>query len=152
MLDMIFFVMTSVFGLGSLAMMINAKNTMHAAIYLALFFSSTSILFALMGASLLGIVQFLVFVGGIIVMVVIAIMLGGSTLEKEKNDFKMFLLAIVFLAAALPYVPAGGETASFGLAEVSQAFSQYGFLATISGLILFSSLVAAIYLLRRDAE
>ena len=152
MLDMIFFAMASVLGLGSLAMMINAKNTMHAAIYLALFFSSTSILFALMGAPLLGIIQFLVFVGGIIVMVVIAIMLGGSTLENEKNDFKMFLLAVVFLIAALPYIPAGGQTISFGLADISSAFSQYGFLATISGLILFSSLVAAIYLLRRDAE
>lgn len=151
MLDVVFFAMASIFGLCSLAMMINAKNTMHAAIYLALFFSSTSILFALMGASLLGIVQFLVFVGGIIVMVVIAIMLGGSTLEKEKNDFKMFILAALFLVASIPYIPAGGETVSFSLAEVSEAFSQYGFLASIAGLTLFSSLVAAIYLLRRDA-
>lgn len=150
MIDIAAFFFVALFGLSSLVMMLRAKNIMHSAIYLALFFTSTSLIFALMGAVLLGIIQFLVFVGGIVVLVVVAIMLGGGELNEKGWDIKKLLLCALFLIGILPYLPTGNAIQSFTFEQLSQAFAQYGLLAVISGLILFSSLVAAIYLLRRD--
>jgi len=139
-----------------LMMMIHARDIMHSAIFLGLFFTCTSFMFGLMGASLLGIIQFLVFVGGIVVLIIIAVMLGGSKVENDPINFKALVFSGLFFLGIMIYIKdhiisnvgLSATVKTFTLLEISTAFSQFGSLAVISAMLLLSSLVAAIYLLK----
>jgi len=154
------FVLISIFSVFTLMMMIHAHDIMHSAIFLGLFFTATSFMFGLMGASLLGIIQFLVFVGGIVVLIIIAVMLGGGEVKNEPVNKKALVFSLLFFLGLMTYINdhimsninLSSAVKSFTLVEISTAFSQYGFLTIISAMMLLSSLIAAIYLLKGAGE
>lgn len=61
---------------------ISDKNLTHSAIYLMLFMFMLAALFIFLGASIIGAVELLVFVGAVITLLIFTIMLtGGKELE-----------------------------------------------------------------------
>ncbi len=61
---------------------VSAKNITHSAVYLMLFMFLLSALFIFLGASLVGAIELLVFIGAVVTLIIFTIMLtGGKELE-----------------------------------------------------------------------
>ena len=72
--------------IGSILWMLWARNIVHSVISLTVFFVAVAILFAQLGAHILAIGQILIFVGGIVVLMLLAIGAAGfEDLDKERR-------------------------------------------------------------------
>ena len=86
-------------------LVVSMKNIMHCALFLALFLLSVAGIFFYLDADFLGIVQILVYVGGIIVLILFAVMLTSrvsSALLEQTNEQKgLAITACLLLSAAI---------------------------------------------------
>src|SRR3989344_9515716 len=74
---------TSIIAIGSVLWMLWARNIVHSVIALTVFFVAIAILFAQLGAQILAIGQILIFVGGIVVLMLLAI--GAAGFEESQD-------------------------------------------------------------------
>ena len=155
----------SIIAIGSVLWMLWARNIVHSVIALTVFFVAVAILFAQLGAHILAIGQILIFVGGIVVLMLLAIGAAGfEDMDKERRKigrlgeyvvrpgyammiggFFIFLILPFALTAFLPII------GNYDAKEIAKMlFNEYGILVALGGLIIFTSLVSAVYFLKRD--
>ncbi len=79
------------------------RNLMHACIYLLMSLIGTAGLYFTLGADFLGATQLVVYVGGVVILMLFAVMLTGGGLENKKDR----------LANLLSYVPPMGGMKSY---------------------------------------
>ena len=159
--QIIFYPMAAIIVLFSLLVVIH-KSPIRSALFLlgTLFFMAC--IFALLSAHFVAVIQVLVYAGGIIVLILFAIML--LNLQKEKGEFEhislgklislalggllFFILAIVFLTV----YPENnnGLPANFGtIKEVGRLMiTDYVFAFEAISLLVIASLVGAVVLVR----
>lgn len=99
--------MFAVVAIASALLVVSAKSVMHSALFLAVFLLSVAAMFFIFDADFLGIVQILLYVGGVIVLILFAVMLTArvsSHLIQQTNEQKFTaLIACIFLFGLLSY-------------------------------------------------
>ncbi|OGG44485.1 hypothetical protein A2841_00190 [Candidatus Kaiserbacteria bacterium RIFCSPHIGHO2_01_FULL_48_10] len=155
-MEVILFWVTSVIAIGSVLWMLWARRIVDSVLALTTFFVAIAILFGMLGAQFLAIGQILIFVGGIVVLMLLAIGAAGFEEVRKKYQIRagyamvtggfLFFLVMPFLTMTL--LPAADAHDVKKVAEIF--FNQYGILVVLAGLIIFTSLVSAIYFLKKD--
>ena len=167
--DLILFVIVGIMVLLSAFLMLEAKNLAHSIIFLALAFAGVAIMYILMSAEFLAMIQMTVYTGGVIVLFLFALMLTRSeefNLRGELHSGISALIALlvvsVFVLIVLPIfdlfvsqVNPFDEISNFpnGIAWVGFALFNYyqvGFI--ILGLIVVAALVGAIYIVKNEPD
>lgn len=88
MFESAFFWMAAFFTLAGAVLTAFSKNLMHACIYLLLCLIGVAGLFVTLSADLLAAIQLVVYVGGVVILMLFAVMLtGGSSMQEVKNKF-----------------------------------------------------------------
>ena len=79
----LWFFMLSIVTLGSAIGVVSARNLVHAAMLLALSFVAIAGIFILLNAEFLAVIQVLVYVGGVVTLIIFAIMLSESITGRK---------------------------------------------------------------------
>lgn len=171
-LDLIFFILIGIVVLVSAVLMLESKNLTHAIIFLALSFAGVAIMFLLLSAEFIAMIQMTVYTGGVIVLFLFALMLTRSeefNLRGEINSGTSAIVALlvitVFVLIVIPitdlYVSninpfneieaASANGFPHGIAWVGFSLFNYyqvGFI--ILGLIVVAALVGTIYVVKNE--
>jgi NADH-quinone oxidoreductase subunit J len=146
---------------GSSLGVVLARNLLHAVLWLAAALVSTAGVFLLLHAEFLAAVQVLLYAGGVVTIVVFAIMLTerlvGRTLRQANRGLASGALVAlaVFLAVAVAILraPAAapgadpGDTAALGRALLTTWVLPF----EVLGALFVAALIGALYLAREDA-
>ena len=144
---------------------ISRRHAVHAVVYLIISFFSTGLLFYLLGAPLLAILEVIIYAGAIMVLFLFIIMMiqlrpsvrpWGATLKQWLPAILLggiaFSLAVVMViadpATRIHLMPAMAGPAEFG----RFLFQQYWFPVEIASLLLLIALVGALYLGRSEKK
>lgn len=147
----------------SSVLVVTLKNIMHCALFLALALLSTAGLFLLMNADFIAAVQVLVYAGGIMVLIVFAILLTQritGKLQPQTNEQKA--IAFIFSIAVLSIAGLTISVAQFS--EVSKGVSADGTVALlgksllnryvlpfeIASIVILAVIVSAIVIARKE--
>ncbi len=169
----VFFYVFAVLAVASGAMVIMAKNPVHAVLFLILAFFNAAGLFVLLGAEFLAMLLVIVYVGAVSVLFLFVVMMLDVDFAELKAGFIKnaplgLLIAGVVLAElimvlgfrlvqptalAKPAVPisiASGVDNTTALGRV--IYTQYAYYFEAAGLILFVAMIGAIVLTLRHKE
>jgi NADH-quinone oxidoreductase subunit J len=158
-LDIAFWIL-AVIGVAAAMMVVTLRNVFRAALSLILCFLTVAGLYFTLSADFLGAIQVLVYVGGISVLIILAIMLTREVQRGSlSNKLKVpaFLVAIIFLGLVIftlvntPWqlsAEAALEPTTTGIA--SQLLAEGGFILAveIAASLLLAAILGAIVLVR----
>jgi NADH-quinone oxidoreductase subunit J len=120
--EQIIFLVVALFTLGSGLMVVTTRNLVHAALWLIATLFGVAIMFALLHASFLAVVQVVVYIGAIAILFIFAVMLT----RKEMRDQGPQLNRNWWFGALLSLVTFGGLFALLqgwsGLSKTAAAF------------------------------
>jgi NADH-quinone oxidoreductase subunit J len=94
------FLLFAVVAVASAFLVVSVRSVMHSALFLAVFLLSVAAFFFIFDADFLGIVQILLYVGGVIVLILFAVMLTArvsSSLLQQTNEQKYSALIVCVL-------------------------------------------------------
>ena len=171
-LDLVLFSVVAVVVLISAFMMLEAKNLTHAIIYLALTFAGIAVIYILLSAEFIAMIQMTVYTGGVIVLFLFALMLTRSQefnlkgdLNRNMNALLGFLLITVFVLIIMPisdlwvsgvnpfdivYSSAANGFPN-GIAWVGfSLFNYYQIGFIVLGLIVVAALIGTIYIVKNE--
>jgi NADH-quinone oxidoreductase subunit J len=169
----IFFYITAIIMVAMALLTVLAKNILHSAVALAGAFFGTAVLYFLLSAEFIAVAQVMVYIGGIVVFVVFAILLTSKLGEKvletstsRKALAAFFAMVVVVLAVMLLRevgVTLQTETQNFAaLSAIGQRLlspTESGFILPFEAisLLLLISLIGAVSIARtpkddKDAE
>lgn len=155
-----------IFAFGALAAVaaigvVSARNVIHAALWLVVALGGVGVVFLLLGAEFVGWVQFLVYVGAIVVLLLFGLMLTRAPIGRDATDNQQ--RAVAFLTAGATFgVLVWLIWRTFGddripLDRVSQTadvgnaiFSNFILPFELVSVLLLAALVGAIVLAKRD--
>lgn len=149
---------------------VTVRNVFHAALYLAATLSLLAVLYLLLNAEFVAVVQLLVYVGAVIVLVIFAVMLtsqigdagtgqtnrlawpAGAAAAALFVALQRCLLATPWAsAAASPVADMDAPSALPNLQAVGLVlFTRYVYPFELTALILFTALVGAVTIARKD--
>ena len=170
-LQAVFFYLFAVLAIASGAMVIFAKNPVHAVLFLILAFFNAAGLFILLGAEFLAMLLVIVYVGAVAVLFLFVVMMLDVDFAELKAGFiknapvgiavgGIVLAELVFLvlgrgfgltsagAPASPTPPGMSNTAALG----QLIYTKYAYFFQASGLVLLTAMVGAIVLTLRHKE
>jgi NADH-quinone oxidoreductase subunit J len=158
----IFYILAGII-LAATALAVTRRNLMHAIVYLVLSFFGTALLFYLLGAPFLAVLEVVIYAGAIMVLFLfIVMMLEIRTSEEPLSAYlSRWLPAAVLggLSLAVAFVllifksvqpPALPLSAAAPLEFGRFLFQRYWFSVEILSFLLFVALVGALYLGRRE--
>jgi len=138
-----------------------SRNVIHAALYLVITLGGVGVIFLLVGAEFIGWVQFLVYVGAIVVLLLFGLMLTRAPIGRDATDNQQRLIA--FGAAGVTFAVLtwliwrtfGGEEIALEqptrTADIGEAlFTNFILPFELVSVLLLAALVGAIVLARRD--
>ena len=146
--------------LGSSLGVVLARNLLHSVLWLAAALVATAGLFLLLQAEFLAAVQVLLYTGGVVTIVVFAIMLTerlvGQTVRQMNRGLvagalaaSAVFVAVVLAVARMPGPPGGPAPA--GTAALGRALLTTWVLPfEVLGALLVAALLGALYLARED--
>src|SRR5688500_17683630 len=136
MLEAVVFYTLAAFILGFGVLVVTARNTVHSVLFLVANFLCVAIVFVMLAAEFLAIIQVLVYAGGIVVLYLFVVMLVNlkrppeAPLDTRRQSRAGFVLAAVLLAelsAILVYTagrpapaPVPGPVAAAGTGNTEQ--------------------------------
>ena len=162
-LEFVFFLITAIVCIGAAAAMVLSRNAVHSALWLVLNFFGVAVLYLLLQAPFLAMVQITVYAGAIMVLFLFVIMLLGSeTGQEEVNGLPWqtpvaLVLGLVLLGVAA-YALFGAErpalaTNPAGPSEIGAPeqvalalFSTYLLPFEITSVLLLVALIGAVVL------
>jgi len=101
MLEKIIFLIASGIILFGATMVVTRRNLFHAALYLILALFGVAAIFVLLEAGFLAMVQLLIYVGGIAILIIFAIMLTRRVMDPDQPQANTQWAASVILAGVL---------------------------------------------------
>ena len=129
------FLLFAVVSIASAFLVVSVRSVMHSALFLAVFLLSVAAMFFIFDADFLGIVQILLYVGGVIVLILFAVMLTArvqSHLLQQTNEQKFTALIVCgLLFAMLSYF-----LLTSGLQGMEHALTQGGVTKDVGRLLL----------------
>jgi len=167
LVNVIFFALIAVIVISTAVAMIVSRNAVYSALFLVLNFSSVALLYLILGAPFIALVQITVYAGSIMVLFLFVIMLLGAekfiTGEVVRGQRVLAILFGVGFVAELalfmviqsglvaPLQSPGADSGS--PATVGQAlFTQYALPFEVTGFILLVATVGAILLTRGEGK
>jgi len=171
MLESIVFYTLAALIIGFGVLVVTTRNTVHCVLFLVANFLCVAMIYVLLAAEFLAIIQILVYAGGIVVLYLFVVMLVNlqrqpHTASRRRPESRAgFALAAVMLAelsailvfsasrpasvaAAAPPAPAGmGNTTMVGL----MLYSDYLVPFEVASVLLLVAMVGAIILARKEA-
>lgn len=141
-----------------------SRDIFHSALWLAMTLLSVACFYFFLGAEFLGVIQILVYVGGIVTLFVFAIQLtakiGDRTIRQtnEQKGVAFFISAFIFMIMVYgilktPLPDRGTVSLVTDTASLGRVFFRNSVLAfEILSVILLVALVGAIFLARREME
>jgi NADH-quinone oxidoreductase subunit J len=145
------------------ALAVTRRHLMHAIVYLVLSFFGTALLFYLLGAPFLAVLEVIIYAGAIMVLFLfIIMMLEIKPPETSRGAYlrqwlpAAILGALCLAAAFVLIVFKSGGGPPLGLSAASPLdfgrflFQKYWFSVEIVSFLLFAALVGALYLGRRE--
>ena len=151
---------------------VTSQSIFHSALYLALTLSALAVNYLLLHAEFVAVVQILVYVGAVIILIIFAVMLTAQMGDARVSQTNRLALPALALCALLFYAlrrvllsgpwatvaPAPADAAAAvatgsNLQSVGRALlGSYVYPFEIIGLILFTALVGAVLIARKDPE
>ena len=159
---LIFYVLAAVIVVATVAA-ITRRNLVHAVVYLIISFFGTAMVYYLLGAPFLGILEVIIYAGAIMVLFVFVVMmlnLGPEATQQESQWLSPGIwrgpaLLAVILIGELVYMAArgGGQLTAGGGVDPKQVgmalFGPYLLGVELASLLLLAGLVGAYHLGRR---
>lgn len=109
MFDNVLFFVSAFMTVAGAVMVVLEKNLMHACIFLLLSLIGTAGLYLTLNADFIAATQLVVYVGGVVILMLFAIMLTGGGLESRKDR----------LSNLLDFIPPMGNVKSYSYATVT---------------------------------
>jgi len=145
-------------------MAITRTNLVHAVVYLVVSFFGTALLFYLLGAPFVAILEVIIYAGAIMVLFLFIIMMlrPEEPREKGRAALRQWLPALVLAGITLAgmillIAAASGSAAPLAAAMASPLefgralYERHWFAVEVASFLLFVALVGALYLGRREA-
>jgi NADH-quinone oxidoreductase subunit J len=156
--------------LGFGVLVVTARNTVHCALFLVANFLCVAVVYVLLAAEFLAVIQVLVYAGGIVVLYLFVVMLvdlrqGPETPPDPRRRSRLgFVLAALMLAeisailmysaarpasavARAPARPEGGNTEIVGM----MLYTEYLVPFELASVLLLVAMIGAILLARKEA-
>jgi len=165
----IIFLLTGAVILGSALMVVTTRNLLHAALWLVVTLFGVAVLYAILQANFLAVVQVVIYIGAIAILFIFAVMLTRRELmEKGRQTSSswwipallglVILIGLVFLILSVPGVdhtaaimPAGLDTVqALGTALVSP--DAYVLPFEVASVLMLAALVGAVYVSTVDKK
>ena len=148
---------------------VTARNVFHAALYLACTLALVAVLYLLLQAEFVAVVQLLVYVGAVIVLIIFAVMLTAQIGDANVSQTNRLWLPAALGAAAVGWAlqrallaapwekaaaapqqaaAAGGNLQAVGMS----LFGDYVYPFELIALVLFTALVGAVLIARKDPQ
>lgn len=96
----IVFILVGLVTLGAAVMMMNARNLIHAALWLIVALGGVAVFFSILNAGFLAVAQVVIYIGAIAILMIFAIMMTRNVADDQRRFTANTLLALV-LAVAL---------------------------------------------------
>ena len=172
-MELALFIITAILTIGAAVAMVLSHNAVHSALWLVLNFFGVAVLYLLLNAPFLAMVQITVYAGAIMVLFLFVIMLLGSEKGQEEVNglpwqtpvalvFGLILVAIAgyaLFSSALPTLaqqaaPTTAAAVSVGApGQIARAlFSTYLLPFEITSVLLLVALVGAVVLTMKSRE
>ena len=173
--DLVVFVIVAVIILFSALMMLEAKNLSHAIIFLALTFAGIGVMYILLNAEFIAMIQMSVYTGGVVVLFLFALMLTRSeefNLRGDLNRYISILVALILISIFVFIIfplsdlwvnkinplntvnataAAGGHGFPYSIAWVGFAlFNYYQISFMVLGFIVVAALIGTIYIIKNE--
>jgi NADH-quinone oxidoreductase subunit J len=170
MLESIVFYTLAAFILGFGVLVVTARNTVHSVLFLVANFLCVAVVYVVLAAEFLAIIQVLVYAGGIVVLYLFVVMLvnlkrpSEAPLDRRRRSRLGFILAgavlaeitaiLAFTAGHPPAVPAGaaagpqtaGNTAAVGML----LYTDYLIPFEVASMLLLVAMIGAILLAKKE--
>jgi NADH-quinone oxidoreductase subunit J len=170
MLESIVFYTLAAFIIGFGVLVVTTKNPVHCVLFLVANLLCVAMIYVLLAAEFLAVIQILVYAGGIVVLYLFVVMLVNlrrppdAAIDSRWQARFGFVLAAVLLAeisailvysaahpasvvAVVPQAPAGGNTETIGML----LFTDYLVPFELASMLLLVAMVGAIVLARKEA-
>ena len=95
MFDLILFFTSAIMTVLGAILVITTKDLMHACVYLLVSFLGLAGLYLTLGADFVAAIQLVVYVGGVVILMVFAVMLTGGPHAQKQNKFGMVKTALM---------------------------------------------------------
>ncbi|MBI5622628.1 MAG: NADH-quinone oxidoreductase subunit J [Elusimicrobia bacterium] len=162
MIESIAFYMMAGVALGSALLVVTLRNTVHCALFLGLSLAGVAGVFGTLGADFLFASQILIYVGGIAVLMIFAVMLMGRTsdltLRQVNQEWLAGLLVCAITAVGLwraakacLSATASGSPAASTRPLGRLMLGDYAVPFELISLVLTAALLGAIFFTRREA-
>ncbi len=151
--------------LASTGLAVTRRNPMHAIVYLVLSFFGTALLFYLLGAPFLAVLEVIIYAGAIMVLFLFIVMMleirspeepVGTYLLRWLPAAVMGALSLAITFVLLIFRPGRGLPLPLAAASPLEfgrfLFQRYWFSVEIVSYLLFVALVGALYLGRREEQ
>ncbi|MBX7233753.1 MAG: NADH-quinone oxidoreductase subunit J [Caldilineales bacterium] len=141
-----------------------SRNAVHSALFLLLNFAVFAVMYILLGAQFLGLVQVTVYAGAIVVLFLFVVMLIGADIGDIRSGLRqtmrwlaLFLVALFLLAMLLgvarnlpPDTPIAGAPQDGSVQAVGQAlYTTYLLPFELASLLLLAGMLGGVVLARR---
>ncbi len=153
------FFISALLTIGGALCVVLLPNLIHCAFFLALSLLGVAGLFMLADAPFLAVVQVMVYVGGVVLLILFAIMLAHRMRGRGERQFNrqsplVFILVLAFLALLIPSLwlpwPPPRSQADTTPLLANQILSNYLLPLEILGLVFLLSAIGALVLARED--
>jgi NADH-quinone oxidoreductase subunit J len=171
MLEAILFYSLAAFILGFGVLVVTARNTVHSVLFLVANFLCVAVVYVMLAAEFLAVIQVLVYAGGIVVLYLFVVMLvnlarrEGVPVDTRRQSRLGFILVAVLLAevsAILVYsagrpapVPVLTEGAALGIAGNTETigmllYTDYFVPFEVASMLLLVAMIGAIMLAKKE--
>ena len=159
------FYLLAILVLVSTVLAITRRHAVHAIVYLIVSFFGTALLFYLLGAPFLAVLEVIIYAGAIMVLFLFIVMMTdlqpsergkGLALGQWLPAIILGAISLLVMAALIVAVPTnqiglrGGMAAPIAFGHF--LFQQYWFPVEIASFLLLIALVGALYLGRRESK
>jgi NADH-quinone oxidoreductase subunit J len=167
--EQILFLLVGGLIVGSAVMVVTSRNLLHAALWLVVSLFGVAVLYAILQANFLAVVQVVVYIGAIAILFIFAVMLTRREIMEKGNQTRAnwwmpALLGILVLAGLVALIlkapgvdrtasalPAGLDTVRLlGAALVSP--EAYVLPFEVASVLLLAALVGAVYIATTDKK
>jgi len=170
MLESLVFYTLAAFIIGFGVLVVTARNPVHCVLFLAANFLCVAMIYVLLAAEFLAMIQILVYAGGIVVLYLFVVMLVNlrrppdAQVDGRRQALFGFVLVALLLAemsailvysgahpsnvaAVVPQFPSGGNTETIGML----LYTDYLVPFELASMLLLVAMVGAIVLARKEA-
>jgi NADH-quinone oxidoreductase subunit J len=158
----IIFLVVALYTLGSALMVVTTRNLVHAALWLVSTLFGVAVIYALLNASFIAVVQVVVYIGAIAILFIFAVMLTRKDMrdtgvQMNKNWWLGILVALLTFAGltvllsgwsgftkTAAEIPAGFDAISL-LGEALVSPEAYVLPFEVASVLLLAALVGAVY-------